>query len=203
MDSSRSISLKVALYLRVSTSTQTTDNQRHELERVATLRNWTIVEIYTDHGISGAKSRSDRPDLDRMLKDAVRGKFDLIAVWSLDRLGRSLQHLIETVNELQSVGVDLYLHQQALDTTTPSGKLAFSIFGAFAEFERSLIRERVKAGLDRAKRNGTKLGRPSNLNDTVRAAIIALRAKDVPIRKIASQLKVGTGTVYSILASAA
>ena len=203
MDSSPSIPIKVALYLRVSTANQTTDNQRHELERVATLRGWTIVEVYADQGVSGSKGRSDRPDLDRMLKDAVRGKFDLIAVWSLDRLGRSLQHLIETVNELQSVGVDLYLHQQALDTTTPAGKLAFSIFGAFAEFERSLIRERVKAGLERAKRNGTKLGRPSNLNDTVRAAIIALRANDVPIRKIASQLKVGTGTIYSILASAA
>lgn len=203
MDPSRSVPLKVALYLRVSTSAQNTENQRVDLERVAALRGWSIVVTYTDHGISGSKGRIDRPDLDRMLKDAVRGKFDLIAVWSLDRLGRSLQHLIETVNELQAVGVDLYMHQQALDTTTPSGKLAFSIFGAFAEFERSLIRERVKAGLQRAKRNGTKLGRPSNLNDTVRAAIVALRAKDVPIRKIASQLKVGTGTIYSVLASPA
>ena len=195
--------LRVAIYTRVSTLIQSTENQRIDLERVAALRGWTIVEVYTDQGISGSKGRSDRPDLDRMLKDAVRGKFDLIAVWSLDRLGRSLQHLIETVNELQAVGVDLYMHQQALDTTTPSGKLAFSIFGAFAEFERSFIRERVRAGLERAKRNGTKLGRPSNLNDTVRAAIIALRAKDVPIRKIASQLKVGTGTVYATLASVA
>jgi DNA invertase Pin-like site-specific DNA recombinase len=203
MDSSRSIPPKVALYLRVSTSSQTTDNQRHELERVAALRGWNIIEIYTDHGISGAKGRSDRPDLDRMLKDAVRGKFQMIAVWSLDRLGRSLQHLIETVNELQAVGVDLYMHQQAIDTSTPAGKLAFSIFGAFAEFERSIIRDRVIAGLDRAKRNGTKLGRPSNLNDAVRAAIVALRAKDVSIRKIASQLKVGTGTIYFVLASAA
>ena len=203
MDSSRSLPLKVALYLRVSTSSQTTDNQRHELERISDLRAWTIVEVYIDQGISGSKGRSDRPDLDRMLKDAVRGKFDLIAVWSLDRLGRSLQHLIETVNDLQAVGVDLYMHQQALDTTTPSGKLAFSIFGAFAEFERSLIREHVKAGLERAKRNGIKLGRPSNLNDTVRAAIVALKSKDVPIRQIASQLKVGTGTIYSVLASAA
>jgi DNA invertase Pin-like site-specific DNA recombinase len=203
MDSSRSVPLKVALYLRVSTSAQNTENQRVDLERVAALRGWSIAEIYTDHGISGAKGRSDRPDLDRMLKDAVRGKFQIIAVWSLDRLGRSLQHLIETVNELQAVGVDLYLHQQALDTTTPAGKLAFSIFGAFAEFERSLIRERVKVGLERAKRNGVRLGRPSNLNDAVRAAIVGLRAKDVSIRKIASQLKVGTGTIYSVLASAA
>jgi DNA invertase Pin-like site-specific DNA recombinase len=194
---------RVAIYTRVSTSTQNTDNQRLDLERVAALRGWTIAETYTDHGISGAKGRGDRPDLDRMLKDAVRGKFDLIAVWSIDRLGRSLQHLIETVNELQAVGVDLYMHQQAIDSTTPAGKLAFSIFGAFAEFERSIIVERVRAGLDRAKRNGVKLGRPSNLNDTVRAAIVALRAKDVPIRKIASQLKVGTGTIYSVLAAAA
>ena len=137
-----------------------------------------------------------------MLKDAVRGKFDLIAVWSLDRLGRSLQHLIETVNQLQEVGVDLYMHQQAIDTSTASGKLAFSIFGAFAEFERSIIRERVRSGLDRAKRNGTKLGRPTNLNDAVRSAIVALRSKDVSIRQIASQLRVGTGTVYKVLQAA-
>jgi DNA invertase Pin-like site-specific DNA recombinase len=136
------------------------------------------------------------------LKDAVRGKFSLIAVWSIDRLGRSLQHLIETVNELKSVGVDLYLHQQAIDTSTPAGKLAFSVFGSLAEYERELIRERVKAGLERAKRNGTKLGRPTNLNDTVRAAIVALRAKEVSIRQIASQLKVGTGTIYKVLQAA-
>jgi DNA invertase Pin-like site-specific DNA recombinase len=195
--------VKVALYLRVSTPSQSTENQSLDLERVAAIRGWTIVDTYTDHGISGAKSRSGRPALDRLLKDAVRGKFGVIAVWSLDRLGRSLQHLIETVNELQAVGCDLYLHQQAIDTTTPAGKLAFSIFGAFSEFERSLIRERVRAGLDRARRNGIKLGRPTNLNDAVRSEIVALRAKDVPIRKIAAQLKVGTGTVYTVLASAA
>src|ERR1019366_5542975 len=200
MSSSPSPALRVALYLRVSTSNQTTENQRIDLERVAALRGWNIIETFQDEGISGAKNRVDRLALDRMLKDATRGKFDLIAVWSIDRLGRSLQHLVETVNELQGVGVDLYMHQQAIDTTTPAGKLAFSIFGAFAEFERSLITERVRAGLERAKRNGVKLGRPSNLNDTVRAAIVALRAKDVSIRTIASQLKVGTGTICSVLA---
>src|ERR1035441_3696248 len=195
-------SLRVAIYARVSTSSQTTANQLADLERVAALRGWKIVETFQDEGISGAKGRSDRPALDRMLKDAVRGKFDLIAVWSIDRLGRSLQHLIETVNQLQAVGVDLYMHQQAIDTTTPAGKLAFSIFGAFSEFERSLIRERVKAGLDRAKRNGTKLGRPTTLNSSVAAAITALRAKDHSIRKIAAHLRVGTGTVYKVLRAA-
>ena len=195
--------LRAALYLRVSTSNQTTENQRIDLERVAALRGWNIVETFRDEGISGSKGRANRPSLDRMLKDAVRRKFDLIAVWSIDRLGRSLQNLIETVNELQAVGVDLYIHQQAIDTTSPSGKLAFSIFGAFAEFEKSLIRERVKIGLERAKRNGVKLGRPTNLNDSVRDSIVALRAKQIPIRKIAAQLRVGTHTVYSVLAAAA
>jgi DNA invertase Pin-like site-specific DNA recombinase len=195
--------VKVAIYARVSTHNQTTENQVADLLHVAELRGWTIVATFREEGISGSKSRSDRPALDAMLKDAVRRRFDLIAVWSIDRLGRSLQHLVETVNELHTVGCDLYMHQQAIDTTTPAGKLAFSIFGAFAEFERSIIRERVKAGLQRARQQGTRLGRPSNLNDTVRAAILALRANDVSIRKIASQLKVGTGTVYATLASAA
>jgi len=198
-----SVSRKVALYLRVSTANQTSENQRIDLERVAALRGWTVFETFQDDGISGSKGRSDRPALDRMLKDAVRGKFDLIAVWSLDRLGRSLQQLIETVNELQAVGCDLYMHQQAIDTTTPAGKLAFSIFGAFAEFERSLIRERVKVGLERAKRNGVKLGRPSNLTAAVRTEIVALRSKAVPIRQIAAKLRVGTGTVYHVLTAAA
>ena len=199
----RSPAPRVALYLRVSTSTQTTENQGHDLKRVAAIRGWNIVETFQDEGISGTKGRSDRPALNALLKAAVRRDFDAIAVWSIDRLGRSLQHLVETVNELQAVGVDLYIHQQAIDTSTPAGKLTFSVFGALAEYERSLIRERVRAGLDRAKRNGVKLGRPSNLNDAVRAAIVALRAKDISIRQIASQLRVGTGTVYQVLAAAA
>jgi DNA invertase Pin-like site-specific DNA recombinase len=176
---------RVALYTRVSTASQSTENQRHELLRVAQARNWEVIAEYADDGISGAKGRSQRPALDALLKDAVRGKFSLIAVWSIDRLGRSLQHLIEIANELKSVGVDLYVHQQALDTSSSSGKLAFSVFGA-----------------ERAKRNGTKLGRPTNLNAAVRSAIVALRARDVSIRQIASQLKVGTGTIYKVLQAA-
>jgi DNA invertase Pin-like site-specific DNA recombinase len=193
---------RIAVYARVSTSFQSIENQRHELLQVAQARQWTVIQEYTDDGISGAKGRNDRPALDALLKDAVRGKFDVVAVWSIDRLGRSLQHLLEAVNELKSVGVDLYIHQQALDTTTPSGKLTFSVFGALAEYERELIRERVKAGLDRAKRNGVKLGRPTNLNGAVRAAIIALRSRDVSIRRIAQQLRIGTGTVYGVLRAA-
>jgi DNA invertase Pin-like site-specific DNA recombinase len=182
---------------------QSTENQRHELLRTAQARHWEVVGEYTDDGVSGSKGRADRPALDALLRDAARGKFDLVAVWSIDRLGRSLQHLIETVNQLKSVGIDLYFHQQSLDTSSASGRLAFSVFGALAEYERALICERVKAGIERARRNGTRLGRPTNLNDSVRAAIIALRASDMPIRRIAAQLKVGTGTVYNVLGATA
>jgi DNA invertase Pin-like site-specific DNA recombinase len=194
--------MRVALYSRVSTAQQTTENQRLELERVAAARGWNIVQTFTDEGISGSKGRDERPGLDALLKAASRRQFDLIAVWAIDRLGRSLQHLVTTVNDLQAVGVALYIHQQQLDTTTPSGKLCFSMFGAFAEFERNLIRERVKVGIERAKKNGVKLGRPTNLNDSVKAAIVALRAKDHSIRHIAAQLRVGTGTVYKVLQAA-
>lgn len=202
-NSMSSRSIQAAVYCRVSTNQQTTDNQSAELNQVAMNRGWTITATYLDQGISGSKDRSQRAALDQLLKDATRGKFDTVMVWSIDRLGRSLQHLITIVNELRAIDIDLYIHQQALDTRTPSGQLCFSIFGALAEYERELICERVRAGLDRAKRNGVRLGRPTNLNDSVRAAIVGLRANKVPIRRIASQLRIGTGTVYQVLATAA
>jgi DNA invertase Pin-like site-specific DNA recombinase len=194
--------MRVALYGRVSTAHQSSDNQLLELERVASTRGWNVVRTFRDDGISGAKGRDERPALDALLKAASRREIDLIAVWSIDRLGRSLQHLVTVVNDLQALGVGLFIYQQQLDTTTPSGKLCFSMFGAFAEFERNLIRDRVRGGLERAKKNGVKLGRPTNLNDSVRAAIVALRAQDHSIRHIAKQLRVGTGTVYQVLRAA-
>lgn len=194
--------MRVALYCRVSTAHQSSDNQLQELERVASTRGWNVVRTFRDDGISGAKGREERPALDALLKAASRREIDLIAVWSIDRLGRSLQNLVTVVNDLQALGVGLFIYQQQLDTTTPSGKLCFSMFGAFAEFERNLIRDRVRIGLERAKKNGVKLGRPTNLNDSVRAAIVALRAQDHSIRHIAKQLRVGTGTVYQVLRAA-
>jgi DNA invertase Pin-like site-specific DNA recombinase len=194
--------MRVALYCRVSTAHQRSDNQLQELERVASTRGWNVVRTFRDDGISGAKGREERPALDALLKAASRREIDLIAVWSIDRLGRSLQNLVTVVNDLQALGVGLFIYQQQLDTTTPSGKLCFSMFGAFAEFERNLIRDRVRVGLERAKKNGVKLGRPTNLNDSVRAAIVALRAQDHSIRHIAKQLRVGTGTVYQVLRAA-
>ncbi len=190
---------KVAIYARVSTDKQTTENQLTELRAVANRMGYEIVQEYVENGISGAKSRSDRPYLDAMLKDAVRGRFDMVLCWSIDRLGRSLQNLVEILNELQSLKVDLYFLQQGMDTSAPSGRMMFSIFGALAEYERNLIRERVIAGQKRAITNGVKMGRPSKMNDGLRSAIQLLREKGMGIKQIARELKVGIGTVYSVI----
>lgn len=182
----RTGSRRAVLYLRVSTGSQTTENQRVALEAVAAGRGWEIVHVYEDRGVSGTKGRDKRPGLDAMLKDASRGKFDVVMVWALDRLGRSLPDLLSTAQHLQAIGVDLYIDQQAIDTTTPAGKLFFAVSGAFAEFERNLIRERVVAGLRRAKAKGTKLGRPTFGLD---GEIVSLRAAGHSIRTIAAKLR--------------
>jgi DNA invertase Pin-like site-specific DNA recombinase len=191
--------MRVAVYARVSTVSQTADNQIQELERISSLRGWNIVATYRDEGISGAKGRDGRPALDALLKGATRREFDLIAVWSIDRLGRSLQHLVTTVNDLHTQGVQLYFHQQAIDTTTPSGKLMFGVFSSFAEFERDLIRERIKLGVERARKEGKKLGRPSSVTDSTRAAIVELYKKGMSPKKISQTLRCGVGTAFHTL----
>jgi len=150
---------RIALYLRVSTSKQDTDNQRRELQAVAARSGWHVVRVYEDAGISGAKGRDERPGLDAMLKAVNAREFDLVATWSVDRLGRSLTDLLSILQHLKDKGVDLFLHQQGLDTSTTAGKAMFQMLGVFAEFERGIIKERVNAGLARARANGTKLGR--------------------------------------------
>ncbi len=193
------MSKKVAIYARVSTDKQTTENQLNELRAVANRMGYVIVQEYVENGISGAKSRTDRPSLDAMMKDAVRGRFDMVMCWSIDRLGRSLQNLVEILNELQSIKVDLYFLQQGMDTSTSSGRMMFSIFGALSEYERSLIRERVCAGLQTAKVRGVKLGRPSKMNDGMKQAVVLLREKGMGIKQIAKELQIGIGTVYSAI----
>ena len=193
------MSTRVAIYARVSTDGQTTDNQLNELRDVAERNNWEIVEEFIDHGISGAKGRDKRPAFDKMCKAAVRKEFDLIAAWSVDRLGRSLQHLITFLGELNAKDVGLYLHQQAVDTTTPAGRALFQMMGVFAEFERSMIQERVKAGLARAKKKGVKLGRP-RISITKERAIRAARRTGKGIKAIARELGVGVGTVQRVVA---
>ena len=153
--------VRAALYTRVSTDSQTTDNQRQALTAEAARRGWLIVAEYEDAGISGAKSRDKRPGLDSMLTDATRGKFDVLMSWAVDRIGRSLRDLLNTLGDLEGAHVDLYLHQQGLDTRTPSGRAMFGMLGIFAEFERSMIQARIRAGLDKRRRDGKRLGRPA------------------------------------------
>lgn len=149
---------RAALYLRVSPTTeQTTENQRRELERVAVQRGWTIVEVFEDHGISGAKGRDKRPAFNKLCNDCTRGHIDVVMSWSIDRLGRSLHHVVVFMAELSDLGVALYLHQQAVDSSTPAGKAMLAMCSVFAEFERAMIVERVKAGLARARAEGKKL----------------------------------------------
>lgn len=190
--------MKVAIYVRVSTNEQTTENQVRELESWADRAGHEIVAVYDDNGISGAKGREYRVEFDKLLKGAVRREFDLVAAWSVDRLGRSLQDLIGFLQELHGAGVDLYLHQQALDTTTPSGRAMFQMMGVFAEFERSMISERVKSGLERAKANGKTLGRPK-VSDDVEEQILSLRSEGKGMLAIARELGIGTSTVQRVV----
>ena len=194
---------RVAIYLRVSTAEQTTANQRRELQAVAKRHGWSVVKVFEDAGISGAKGRSERPSLDEMLKAVARREVDMVAAWSVDRLGRSLTDLLDLLRELHAKGVDLFLHQQGLDTSTPSGKAMFQMMGVFAEFERAMIRERVLAGLARAKEQGTSLGR-RRLEDSDASKVAAVKAALAAkkgVRRIARDLKVGIGTVLRLKAA--
>jgi len=196
------MSQRVAIYTRVSTDGQTVDNQLMELQAVADRHGWKVVEAFSDNGVSGGNGRDARPAFDAMCKGAIRRDFDVIMAWSVDRLGRSLQHLVTFLGEIHSKGVDLYLHQQGIDTTTPAGKAMFQMCGVFAEFERAMIQERVKAGLARARAQGKTLGRPK-VTGSVEKAVLAARAKGTGKRKISKQLRIGVSTVNRILAEAA
>jgi DNA invertase Pin-like site-specific DNA recombinase len=191
---------QAALYVRVSTDRQSVENQIADLTAVAKRRGWEIVQVYRDEGISGAKGREDRPGLDAMLKDAGRGKFDVLMAWAIDRLGRSLSDLLRTMQELEACNVDMFVDQQGLDTTTPMGRLVFQVTGAFAEFERAMIRQRVRAGLKRAVASGKALGRPRIDQKTEKAIAAALGHGDKGILKIAGEFGVGSGTVQRIKA---
>lgn len=195
------MSIRVALYARVSTDRQTTENQLQELRAVGERLGWEIVGEYIDQGISGAKGRDQRPAFDKLLKGAMRKEFDLIAAWSVDRLGRSLQDLVGFLGEIHSKGVNLYLHQQGLDTTTPAGKAMFQMMGVFAEFERAMIQERVKSGLARAKADGKTLGRPK-VDQGTELKVIQMRAEGTGIKAIAKRLGIGVGTVQRIVKAA-
>lgn len=190
--------VRAALYLRVSTDRQTTENQQNELLDVVQHRGWEVVATYDDNGISGSKSREYRKQFDAMLKDATRGKFDIVLAWSVDRLGRSLKDLVTFLDELHGIGCDLYLHQQGIDTTTPTGRAMFQMVGVFAEFERTMIQERVKAGIERARKQGKILGRPG-IPERKKSIVRGMSGNGKTVRAIARETNLGVGTVHRIL----
>ncbi len=189
---------KVAIYARVSTDGQTVENQIRELKESAQRHQWEVVEIFKDEGISGAKGRDRRPAFDALCRAVTRREIDIVAAWSVDRLGRSLQHLVGFLGELHAKGGDLYLHKQGLDTSTPAGRAMFQMLGVFAEFERAMIQERIKAGLARTKK---KLGRP-RVADAKRERAVALKEAGKSVRTIAKETGLGVGTVHRILQTA-
>ena len=193
---------RVGIYLRVSTKDQTTENQLRELQQVAERAGWEVVQTFEDAGVSGAKGRDKRPGYDALLKAVARREVELVAAWSVDRLGRSMQDLVAFLEDLRGHGADLYLHQQALDTTTPSGRALFGMMAVFAEFERAMIQERVNAGLARAKAEGKRLGRPT-LGIDIEAKVRELRATGMGIVKVAKTLGIGVSAVQRLERSAA
>ena len=189
---------RVATYLRVSThKDQTVENQRLVLADWIAARGYSLAAEFVDEGISGARGRDKRPGLDALMKAAVRGKFDMVAVVELSRLGRSLSHLIQIGTELQALGVDLFLHRQALDSSTLFGRMQFGMLGVLAEYERDLIRERTLEGLARAKKQGKTLGRPT-VSPGTEHKIAALLKAGTPINRIRRIAQVGVSAIYRI-----
>ena len=181
--------MRAAIYARVSTFDQEPENQLTELRRYAAARDWAAAE-YVDRGVSGAKD--SRPALNELLRDAKRRKIDVVVCWRLDRLGRNLRHLILLIDELQALGVAFVSLAEGIDATTPAGKLQLHILGAIAEFERSRISERVRAGLARVRAQGKKLGRPVRVPPL--EGVEAVRG--LPIRQAAAVLGVSTATAH-------
>lgn len=190
---------KAVIYSRVSTNEQTVENQLRVLREVAEKRGLEVVREISDEGISGAKGRDERQGFDELIKGSVKNEWDIILVWDVSRLGRSLKHLVSFLEDIQSARCDMYIHQSGIDTSTASGKMMFGMLSVFSEFERSMIRERVIAGQQRAKSEGKHIGRPTNVNDGIINAVYQLRQNNVPISRIAKDLQIGVGTVYKIL----
>jgi DNA invertase Pin-like site-specific DNA recombinase len=186
--------MRVALYARVSTANNGQDPsmQTRELREYADRRGWKLAGEYVDIGISGSKEK--RPELDRLMADAHKRKFDTVCVWRFDRFARSVSHLLKALETFKALGIDFVSYSEQMDTSTPAGKMVFTVLGAVAELERSLIVERVKAGLRNAKAKGKVLGRPRKVLDVKKIA--ALQARGVGLRRIAAELGVGVGTIY-------
>jgi len=179
------------MYLRVSTTSQTVENQRIELDKYCERQGWTVAKVYEDSGYSGSKS--DRPALNEMMKDAAKGKFDVVVVWKIDRLARSTTDLLNILMTLKNGGVDFVSTTQAIDTTNSMGRMIMTFLGAIAEFERDTIIERVKCGLARAKADGIQLGRPRRGFDVNKA--LEMKRGGYSWSQIAKELKVSSATI--------
>lgn len=188
---------RAGLYLRVSQDSQTTENQHRILHEVAERSGWTVVEVFTDAGVSGAKGRDKRPGFDALMKAVHRREVDMVAAFAVDRLGRSLPDLVAFLSDIQARGCDLYLHQQSVDTSTPSGRMLFQMLAVFAEFERSIITSRINAGLARARANGVQFGRP-NLSLERRSKVQKALGEGLSIRAVAKATGVSTASVQRI-----
>ena len=187
------------IYGRVSTNDQTTENQLIKLKEIVSLNGWELVGEYVDEGISGSKGRDKRPQFDKLCKDMVRRKFNRVLVWDVSRLGRSLQHLVEFLNDVQSVGCNLYIHQSGLDTSTPSGRMMFQMVGVFSEFERSMISERVKLGLNRVKVKGKELGRPIKVDESFVEKVKRLWGEGMTLDQIREKVDLSRSTIYRVV----
>lgn len=188
--------VRAAIYARVSTLDQDPDVQVRELRQYVERRGWTLAAEYVDHGVSGSKDK--RPALDKLMAAARKRQVDVIVVWALDRLGRSLKHLVVTIEELGALGVDFACFTQPIDTTTPAGRLTFAVLGAVAEFEREMIRSRVRAGLAKAKALGKHVGRPKASVDPEQVRV--LRDSGLSLRQIADRVGGSKSVVARLLA---
>jgi DNA invertase Pin-like site-specific DNA recombinase len=191
--------MRVAIYARVSTVNhgQDVSMQTIELRQFAQARGWNLVGEYIDAGVSGAKD--SRPELNRLMADAHKRRFDVVCVWRFDRFARSVSHLLRALETFKALGIDFVSYSEQMDTSTPAGKMVFTVLGAVAELERSLIVERVRAGLRNARAKGKRLGRPRVALDAVRIA--RLRAQGRSIREIADELGYSRSLVHKTLAN--
>ena len=194
------MTIRMAIYARVSTTNHGQDVtlQTRELEQFAQARGWQVVDSYLDRGISGSKDR--RPELDRLMADAHKRKFDVVVVWKFDRFARSLKHLIESLDEFSALGIDFVSYTEGVDTTTQTGQLLFHIVGAVAQFERDLIAERVRAGMAHARSMGKRIGRPRVPVD--KEQIVKMRGQQMSLRNIAAALSIPVSRVRRALAVA-
>lgn len=190
---------RAALYLRVSTNEQTTENQRIALEQVADAKGYEVVKVYEDVGYSGKLKTDQRPSLKQMRKDATAREFDILMLWSVDRLGRSTGHVATMMEELSNLGVSQYYHTQGVDTSTPYGQAMIEMAAVFAKLEREMIVERVNAGLERARAQGKTLGRPKKINEEKAKAIMSCRANGHSIRAISSLVRLSPASVHAFI----